>query len=296
MALLGALLLAGCNTTRLAYNNADWLVVRTADRYLDLTAEQERELRSRFAELHARHRQESLPRYAAQLGAAAAAVEAGLAPGEAGCLVAVVEAEYLTLVSELVPLAAWGLSSLSPEQRRHLAGRLEQRDRRYAETFLEADQSDRVAERVRFVARRLDRWIGPLTAAQEAALADLLRGRPDRLGEWAAYRRERQQGLLALVSAGADADTVGAYLERWWVRARGWPHRAEGRQTVVQVLELLDERLTAEQRRRLVDRLRGLAGDLDGLVPQQRRLPATAGGMCAPALLPSTQARAGEGA
>ena len=67
LTLLSAVLLAGCSTTQLAYDNADWLLQRWAAGLLDPNAAQRTAWKARFGQAMQAHRRELLPEVIALL-------------------------------------------------------------------------------------------------------------------------------------------------------------------------------------------------------------------------------------
>src|SRR5262245_57148591 len=74
--------LAGCNLLYLSYSNLDTYATWYADEYFDLDLRQKQEFRTRFDRLHAWHRYEQLPDYAAFLTETKARVERGMTRGD----------------------------------------------------------------------------------------------------------------------------------------------------------------------------------------------------------------------
>ena len=76
-------LLAGCSMARFLYDQADWLVLREMDSYLDLREEQREHAAGLLAVSLSRHRSEQLPQVASVLQDAADRVRRGITDADA---------------------------------------------------------------------------------------------------------------------------------------------------------------------------------------------------------------------
>jgi hypothetical protein len=266
--MVAALIVSGCSLTRLAYDNLSFVVMHEADDYLDITAEQEARLRASFMEIHQAHREQALPRYVALLRATRNTMLDGADARELGCFVRAVEVLYADLMSRLVPLAAEALSlDLAEQQRRTLARAIARENADYEQKYLQGSIAERIEKRQRKAADRLEFWIGPLSEEQRRDIEEMLAVLPDRFDEWRDYRMGKQQELLALVDAGASREALEAFLNDWWVDHRGWPYMDEARASVTRILAAVEERMTPEQRRHLLEKLTDLADDFEALTP-----------------------------
>jgi hypothetical protein len=133
-------LLGACSAVQLAYNNADWWLLRTADDYLDLNAEQRQVLRTGLAARLDQHRRQELSSYVSFFDRAARATEQGLTRPEAEARVAELEAHLRTTVADTVPVFALVLAGLSKDRREHLARRMDERNRDFRKTHLQLQE------------------------------------------------------------------------------------------------------------------------------------------------------------
>ena len=78
LALAAAVLLAGCSTLRLAYNNVDVYLKYRAGQYLDVKGREDAELAERIDAFIAWHREHALPQYATIADEAALRLDDGL--------------------------------------------------------------------------------------------------------------------------------------------------------------------------------------------------------------------------
>lgn len=270
VALLLALLLAGCSSTRLAYDNADVMLRWRATSFLDVHGRQSDELDAHIATFLAWHRRHALPKYAILANEAATRVERG--PSHADLVWGY--DVFLEQVRESVRAAAVEiaglLDALSPEQIAHLEARIAEDNRRFAEENLDGTPQERREARRQRNVERLEEWLGTLTDAQlervklyskRVPLDDELRDRD---------RRQRQTTLLAMVRA-HDSRRKLADWAAGWDRDRDPAYEETYRTHVGEYLDMLSDisrQLTPEQRRHWVERLRGLAMDFTQLAKQ----------------------------
>ncbi len=270
VALLVALLLAGCSSTRLAYENADVALRWRATSFLDVHGRQSDELDAHIATFLAWHRRHALPKYAILAKEAATRIEQGPSRSD---LVWGYDA-FLDQVRESVRVAATEiaglLDALSPEQIAHLEERIAEDNRRFAEENLDGTPRERREARRQRNVERLEVWLGTLTEAQldrvkryseRVPLDDDLRDRD---------RRQRQARLLAMVRTHESRRKLADWAVGW-DRNRDPAYEATYRTHVDEFLDMLADisrELTPEQRRHWAERLRGLASDFTQLAKQ----------------------------
>ncbi len=192
MLVLAAALATGC-TTRLAYNNADFLIERYVDGYVEFDGPQQAEFDGRLDALLAWHRDRELPAYVAWIGRVRSGV---VSPGE------VTGAEVRAWTDELFGFWTRVGRRLAPELVA-LAGTLTDR------------QVDTLLERLREgQAERVERWSGRTT---EARIERRVRGMERFLGRWAGRLSDSQEDLIR-DWAGRIAPTT----ELWLANREGW--------------------------------------------------------------------------
>lgn len=263
-------LLAGCSSTRLAYDNADVMLRWRATSFLDVHGRQSDELDAHIATFLAWHRRHALPKYAILANEAAARVERGPSHSDLvwgyDAFIAQARESVRAAAAEIAGL----LDTLSAEQIAHLEARIAEDNLRFAEENLDGTPRERREARRQRNVERLEEWLGTLTEAQlervklyseRVPLDDELRDRD---------RRQRQATLLAMVRA-HDSRRGLADWAAGWDRGRDPAYEATYRAHVAEYLDMLSDvsrELTPEQRRHWIERLRGLARDFTELVKQ----------------------------
>ena len=260
--------LSGCSALQLGYNSADTLLHWRASQYFSFDGEQKAAYERRVQRFLGWHRRTALPQYARlahEMGdrLARGISQADLAWGYDSFQVQL--RQSLQAGSEEMGEL---LDALSPGQTERFQTRLAKENREYAKkNGLAETPAERRAMRVKRNVERLEDWFGALTDAQKervglysarAPLDDALRDRD---------RRRLQEELLAMV----QAKEAKKRLTPW---ALAWEHnrdpvyasmRSENQQEYYSMMLDLDKMLSAEQRNRAVQRLRGFAGDFVAL-------------------------------
>ena len=273
LALLLALLVAGCSTLKVAYDRLDGVVVQYVNEQVSLTPEQSKQLRQQLKTTRQWHCASQVQPYAHWLRAANADVQAGAVDyrqiearyAELRQLWRVLMEQSADALAELIP-------SLSDAQVQEYFHNL---DRDNAELWAEilGRSPDELRQRAeRQMEEQLERWIGHLTPGQREAL----RGwSADINGAGAAARIEArvawQQELRQVMQQRADGATLRAGLRQLLAEPeRGWSseyaeQRAARRERMLRLLADIGATLTERQRAALERRALRWAEDFDDL-------------------------------
>ncbi|WP_373510359.1 DUF6279 family lipoprotein [Thiocapsa sp.] len=273
-----ALTLAGCSRVGVAYNTGDFLATAYAKDYLDLEqAQLERWEPLLDAEL-ARHRAEELSYLAAYFDRLLAASRTGFDGRNMTCLTGEFRDLYRRQASVAVTLAAPLLAELTPAQ----IQRLDQRFRKEAtedRAEIAGRSSAREKEkRARRYVSSIEDWTGPLSAEQQAIVAEVTGRMPDTQASLVEYRTGKRDQLMALIRADAAEPQIKRFLTDWIVDFSDLPPDLEqgGQALGERIRELfvrLGATLDASQRERLDKRLRSLRDDFMKLQMQPRMAP-----------------------
>jgi len=192
--------LAGCSSLTLAYNQLPTLAGFWVDGYLDLDRNQSRLLKQQLQAWQAWHRREELPQVVALLRQAQGALEGGVTPDELAALERGARASMERSLQQAAPLAAPLLAGLQPAQWQHLQKRF---DKKLAEWREKQSGDDGPDERADKYVQQLERWLGDgLTrGTKRQARADAVAWKTD-------------IPALALARVARQAQTINA-LQAW---------------------------------------------------------------------------------
>lgn len=269
---LATLVLTGCSLPRLAYNNADTLLRFKGTEYFEPSYQQDLLMSAAIRRVHAWHRRQELPRYAAGLDDMAQRLERGLNDDDVHWLRRFVRARSRVLAAKTVDEALPALHTLKPDNLAALERELAKRNDDYAEEFLSGDDARRQRAQRDQLQEHFERWTGSLDDAQVALIERFVADQP----RFAALRLEnrvqlQRQGLAILqrmMAGDAQADAALRDLLVNWERHATPAYRnalREWEDGMTQLVQQLDRSLRPEQRGRAVRTLRSYAGDLYAL-------------------------------
>jgi len=269
------LALAGCGPLRLVYSQADLLIYRWLDGYVDFNAQQAPRAREAIGRWLAWHRTTQLADYAELLQRAAAEVQEDTS-GERLCRwVDEVNARADRGVEQALPEAAALAHQLTPEQLEHIAQRQRKAAQKLREEFLQPDPAERLERQIERATDRAEKLYGRLDAPQRDRLTQGVSASPFDAERWVAERERRQRDLLDTLRelraqpAADGADARGAALLRaWWQRVRHSPDAAYRRYAErlqsynCELAARLHNATTPAERDTARRRLQGWRGDL----------------------------------
>lgn len=291
-----ALVLSGCSAVRLAYDNADRLVLWEARDYVDLERDQRRWLRARIRVLLHWHRTSQLPEWSRTLREFDLMVQDGIEPAQLDRFYARGMNWGDELLLELLPTATELMASFSAAQVDGLPDAFAENNAALNEDYegLEPDAQRAVwRDKVRDA---LTDWIGALTAEQEQLLSAASEHvEPDNRA-WINYRERWQARLLQLLEQRTEPELFAAGFRELAVERERWftPEyaviRARNERAMREFAGALLGDLTERQSAKLSGRLTALADDFDALVASAGSAPADPGP--APGSAPGARARA----
>lgn len=276
--IIGALLplvLMGCSAVKTGYNNAPTLVQWWLDDYISFTPAQTPQLKDSLSTLHNWHRQQELPRYAAQLQTLRQLAPQAVSPQQV-CAQQDLLRGHLQRLGEQ---AADGISRLAPSleaaQLAQLQRQFERQNAKWRKEWLDLSPAELAAHRLEKSTERAEDFYGRLNEAQLALLRDriaissfdaalLWRERLRRQQDMLAVLREHRNGerpahvraeVLALVRRNLESpDPV--FRQRF----------EQLLQENCQTLAALHNSSTDKQRRHLVDKLQSYENDVRELM------------------------------
>lgn len=263
------ILLVGC-TAQLGYRYADTLVEWQLDEYVTLTDPQQEFTSQLIDELHRWHAQQELPKYRQSLQALRDALAnkqfsaSNLESIEASLW------RYWGNLQQRIADEAEAINTLSFEQKEELLGNLQERLDERREEEREESESPILEQidRVNRMEERLEEWTGDVTKEQQQLLHDWVKKIPDQ-DYWFDYRQrwhdQFAQVLLmepvpidALVELIVSPDKLRTEQHQDYMEQR--------RQLRAEYMLALEDSLTDDQRRRLLDKIDEYLTLLDDLI------------------------------
>lgn len=280
LALLGALLLGACSTTRLAYNQAPTLLYWWLDDYMDFSAEQSTQARQEIDAFLAWHRSTELPAYARQLQQWQALAGQDISTAQVCAQFELVRAAAQRASERgLEPLTRLA-QQLSRPQVAHLQRRHDKSNQEFEEEYLEGSAEERLERRLDKAVSRSEMLYGRLSPAQREQVKKGLQQSPWDPQKTLQERLRRQSELLQTIQAiqalqskpnGNPLDASRGYLNRM-LQTPTAGYNANSPALVQHgctQFAALHNSTSAEQRANAVRVLKGYENDLRALAAQR---------------------------
>lgn len=218
------LLLAACNSTRLAYNNLNWLIGWKVSDYIPLNSEQKTWLSEEVRAHQAWHCSTEIPRYRPMLANLQSTLETDkLDAAQLMDQIPQLEPAVDRLLVEVAPTMAELFKQLDDAQLSALKANLAEQHEEMVEKFAGPDAATQAKERSERLEKRLNRWLGRLNEAQRARIESWSAGLEDQNRIWLDNRQQWQQQLLTTLETQREAEDFNDQISQLLVeRERYW--------------------------------------------------------------------------
>jgi hypothetical protein len=273
---IGALGLAACSATRVAYDNADTMLRFMASSYLDLDAAQSDDLAPRIARFHQWHRANELPAYAALLRSASERAAAGITAEDFAWGMANVRLRYRRFAAKAAEDAAPVLATLAPPQLAALERKFTENNEKYAKEFLSSDDNERRRRQLKRVLERFRDFAGELTPDQEARIRHFALAHERHVALRFEDRQRWQRDFVAALKAGRSSEDLGRRLAEMFEKpelrrsAEFIREDARWEEDLGRLIVDLDRSLSTKQRAHVVLRLSDYAEDFAVLARKRK--------------------------
>lgn len=201
---LSLLLLPGCSTVKLVYNNLDTLANWAVDSAVDFTDPQEAQFDAEFAALWHWHRHTQLPRYAADLHDLAVAVEQPMTAAGIEAYSQRARGHVLALYEQALPPSARLLALLDDAQVDRLMEKT--REERHRQSPPERSDDERRKDLGKDMRSEIRDWIGRLQPEQEARIAEFVAAVHLQSERWQDYQRRWETDFQTLLKTRHEPD------------------------------------------------------------------------------------------
>lgn len=196
---LAGLLMAGCSTVKLAYNQAPQLLSWQLNRYLDLTQPQAERVRDELADLHRWHRDILLPEHAGLLQKLRQQLPAPMSAEQACRAYADLRTQIDQLLARAEPSLVWLASDLSESQIRSLQKKQADSNADWKKEWLDLPPDKLREHRYQLLLSRTEDFYGTLQEPQKAALRSYIAQSSFDPQRTYAERQRRQQDLVQVL-------------------------------------------------------------------------------------------------
>ena len=190
---------AGCSSLRLAYNNGDTVLYWWLNAYVDLDRDQKGWVREDIDKLFDWHRKTQLKDYVEILRKGQKQVQGNVTQAELLADYDEIKSRTQSLLLKAAPDLADLARSLKPEQIAQMEKKFKSNNDDYRKKFLTGDQEKRQQLRYKKSMEQFELWFGSFSREQEAAIRKASDARPLDNEIWLDERTRRQRNVLNLV-------------------------------------------------------------------------------------------------
>ena len=187
----------GCSSVKLAYNNGDTLLYWWLNAYLDLDSDQSSEVKKDIDDLFNWHRKTQLKTYVQLLETAKRQLAGN--PTQADLIADYKEAKQRTemLAQRALPELTELAMTIKPDQLEQMEKKFKKNNDTYRKKFMSGGLEERQKQRYKKAMEQLELWFGNFSREQEAVLRKASDARPLDNQIWLDERIRRQQKILA---------------------------------------------------------------------------------------------------
>lgn len=267
-----SLVLAGCNRVGLAYRNLDVIIPWTLSDYLDMNAGQKSWFNDTLKEHLAWHCTTQLPGYLDWLDRLQHMVDSQQIT-DAALQTRTVEAKQAIaeIAREITPSAVQLLQGLDDQQVKDMSDALAKDLRKRQDEYLKPPLAQQIKERAERMSKRLDAWIGPLSASQQNRVTAWSNALGEQNQAWIGNRAHWQTQFIEAVEHRRAPDFPQKMQRLLVDRESLWTpeYRAAYAQTEAAARSLIVDLMaesTVQQRQKLRQKIDGVRGDFKALI------------------------------
>ena len=190
---------AGCSSLRLAYNNGDTVLYWWLNAYVDLDRDQKGWVREDIDKLFDWHRKTQLKDYVEILRKGQKQVQGNPTQADLMADYSEIKSRTQSLLLKAAPDLADLARSLKPEQIAQMEKKFKSNNDDYRKKFLTGDQEKRQQLRYKKSMEQFELWFGSFSGEQEALIRKASDARPLDNEIWLDERMRRQRNVLTLV-------------------------------------------------------------------------------------------------
>ena len=190
---------AGCSSLRLAYNNGDTVLYWWLNAYVDLDRDQKGWVREDIDKLFDWHRKTQLRDYVEILRKGQKQVQGNPTQADLMADYSEIKSRTQSLLLKAAPDLADLARSLKPEQIAQMEKKFKSNNDDYRKKFLSGDQEKRQQLRYKKSMEQFELWFGSFSSEQETLIRKASDARPLDNEIWLDERSRRQRNVLALV-------------------------------------------------------------------------------------------------
>ncbi|NWA44859.1 hypothetical protein HX871_10800 [Pseudomonas reactans] len=266
-----SLVLTGCNRVGLAYRNLDVIIPWTLNDYLDMNAGQKSWFNDKLKEHLAWHCTTQLPGYLDWLDRLQQMAN-GNQVTDAALQARTTEAKQAIdeVAREITPSAIELLQGLDDQQVKEMNDALAKDLRKRQDEYLKPPLAQQIKDRAERMSKRLDAWIGPLSASQQNRVTAWSIALGEQNEEWIGNRARWQAQFIDAVQQRKNADFPQKMQQLLVDRESLWTpqYRTAYAQTEAAARSLIVDVMaesTVQQRQKLTQKIDKVRSDFQAL-------------------------------
>ncbi|UXZ21219.1 hypothetical protein KZH41_22415 [Pseudomonas sp. YeP6b] len=266
-----SLLLSGCSRVGLAYRNLDIIIPWSLNDYLDMHAGQKSWFNDTLKEHLAWHCTTQLPGYLDWLDRLQQMVDNNQVTDDA-LQTRTVEAKQAIaeVAREITPSAIQLLQGLDDQQVKDMSDALAKDLRKRQDEYLKPPLEQQIKERAQRMSKRLDAWMGPLSASQQNRVTAWSNSLGEQNEQWIGNRARWQAQFIDAVQQRQSADFAQKMQQLLVDRESLWPaqYKVAYAQTETAARSLIVDLIaesTVQQRMKLTQKIGGVRSDFKAL-------------------------------
>ena len=277
---LAILVLQGCSTIKLGYNNTPSLAYWWLDDYVDFDAAQSKKVREELERWHQWHRANELPKIEALLQRGQVLIASDVTPAQVCVMLTETRARIAAATDQTVSSVALVAATISPAQRQHIARKFEKTNATWQEDWNEGSLEERQAKRLKSAVENAEQLYESLNEKQIALLRELDAASSYDPAVSFKERLRRQKDLLQTLARinppnAADKPDVAQasiYIQEYLARNASSPdpaYRAFAEKMYAEscnAFAILHNNTTPKQRERAIKRIAAYARDARDLM------------------------------
>jgi len=263
--LLLTVLLNGCSSTSLVYNNSNWLIRGEIDDYFPLTGLQKQQLKINIDSLLQWHRKHELVEYADLLNQFTLQYADGLSRKELNKVVGRVSSARIRLVEASIPTAQQLLLTVSIKQIDYFEQTLIKKRDKQANK-LDISYEEYADENFSRFIDIIEQWFGNINENQMTQLRVISDARPDKRQYWFERSKLKDQEFYDLLRSRPDKEKIKKYLndrfsELKKTDAQDHDNSLQVRLYWLNALLDIDQIIVTKQRKYFINRIAGYSSE-----------------------------------
>jgi hypothetical protein len=259
-------------SSKLIYNNLDWLSYWYIDDYVTLSNQQEAQFDPALVRFLDWHRQSEIPRYITQVKRLKNDINNGLEQGDIAVYIQTFTGFWQTILIGIEPAVLKLTTSLKEEQITEFLVATEKKNQDRIEDYEDLSNQARLDERFEKIESRLVSFIGKLNASQKQLIKSTNEQQLSTFVDWIEFRRDWANSIQAAYTLRDDKPAFEKALSRSILQADSFRsaqfnQKTEYNQTLwkVTITQLIDS-LNKKQLKKLNRKLDDIIQDLEALL------------------------------